>query len=408
MMPSSISAYAPVGSFNGVTLPQVQPPNLATPATLNPLDVENALQQNQAAANAQNQSLYQQALSTETNAYNSQQSDIQAAIQAQQGYGQSQITQLGTQLQGQLGANTQSNVSRGLSNTTLNQTSQVPILNNYNQAVAGVNNQSANLMNGLYSNLASSQASGANSLANLIASRNDLAPNASQFANLNMQANSSPGMIGGSTFAQPGGGGLGGMSAPAPQASGSRSASAAPAGSPGSPGGQFNNATQGELPNTSDSGGGQSLTSGGAYNPVGQYNPLSTNPYGPTPPPVQMGSGSNYDGYDAGMLSGDTSGGNMALGGDTSGGDTTPLNQLGFAPGSNTLPGAAPQASNAVPDLNTLMNTPVNAPNTPPDQLQAPAAPQSISSAMQPQQMAPQGGAANNFQYALNPTFFWG
>lgn len=203
MMPLSIGAYGNAGTFNGVALPNLQAPNFASPDSLDATDVDTTLQNNQNLANQQNQALYQQALQQQANGYNNQQQSIQQAMQADAGYGQAQISQLGLQLQNNLGNNTQSNTSRGLNNTTLALTSQAPIMNNYNQAVAGVNNQAANLQAGLASNLASSQIAGGNALANTIASRTDQAPNAATFATLNQQANSNPGQIQGYQFQAP-------------------------------------------------------------------------------------------------------------------------------------------------------------------------------------------------------------
>lgn len=388
MPPMSIASYANPGSFAGVQLPPIQAPNFS-----------GDLQGDQTQANAQNQQLYQQALNTQANAYNNQQGDIQQAIQQQQGYGQSQLSSLGQQLQQQLGANQQSNVSRGLSNTTLNQTSQAPIMQNYNQAVAGVNNQSANLMNGLYSNLATSQAQGANSLANLIASRTDQAPNAASFAQLNQQANSNPGMIQGSTFQAPTGGAGGqggGMGAPIqngamPSISGSGAGGVAPSGQTYYQGSQANSAgnqfsSDGSLPNTSDSGGGQTITGGGGAATLygqgetvpapnvpgvttGAFPPGSYNAPGMTMTPSQ--------GYTGGTLGSGSGSGNVQGSGSqpsATGGSSPDYGSMGL--GQLMQQQVAPAGTNTGPAA------------------QQSSAPSSISAAMQPSSAPPSASSA--------------
>lgn len=379
MMPLSLSAYANPGSFNGIQLPTLTPPTFAAPNVGgSQQSVQDTLLQNQNLANQQNQQLYQSALNTEANGYNNQQASIQQAMQADQGYGQAQLSQLGTQLQQNLGSNTSSNVSRGLSNTSAAFTSQAPILNNYNQAVAGVNNQAANLQAGLQSNLASSQIQGANSLANLIGSRTDQAPSASAFASLNQAANSGTGQIQGFNFnANPTGTGtsMGGMSssgmsgAPGRAAQSGAGGNASGSNAPSYLGG--NSGTSDFL--TSDSGGGQSVSTGNldssGYN--GQYSPLGTDPGS-----MFQGYGGLTDGYDGGMLTGDTSGSNMGTGSDgtdNSGQATTPTSQLGLQGGEfGGMPAQSPAPAAQAPAA--------GAPQ------QGPTAPASISSAMQPQQ----------------------
>ena len=188
--PSISKIMGPTNSYNGVPIQTVTPPTYANPVPQNGNYQQflASLQQAQAQANQQNQTDFGQALGLETQGFENQQQSIQQAIAAQAGYGQSEQTQLQQQLQQNLGSNLSSNVSRGLANSTAAATSQAPILNNYNQGVAGISNQAANLQAGLYSNLASSESQGANSIANLLAQENNTPPNQALLAQLQQQA----------------------------------------------------------------------------------------------------------------------------------------------------------------------------------------------------------------------------
>lgn len=253
--PSSLSAF-------GTNL--APPPLPSTPQLpgLNP-SLSSAMQTSQNQANKANQTRYGQGLGVLTGGQNTAQSDIQAAMASNVGYGDAARTRLSQQLQSSLGQQTQSAVSRGLSDTTVADTMKDLPQRQYNDAMANVTEQQANRMSGLQLDAANSATQGAGTISGYIASRNDKGPDVSTYAGLASNAANRPASIQGS---------MGSPNAPNPAPKPTGGGSSTPAGNGGyfSMGGDTNGAGggSGTLPwQDSNFGGGASgnVSSGGDF-----------------------------------------------------------------------------------------------------------------------------------------------
>lgn len=318
-----------LGSYLGINYTMPQAPNAF-----------GSPQQQQQQANTANQLRYGQGLQTLAAGNNAQQQSITNAMDASKTYGQTALQNLGLQYQNAQGQATQQANTRGLGDTTIAQTMQALPTRTYNQGVAQVNEQQAQLASGLQLNMGNAQAQGANSIANYISQRNDMGPNQGLLSSLAQKAASNAGQPKtltppaplSSDFGSGGGGGRGGAG--------------------GSSGGN---------PNTSNGGG-----AGSASGSTG--GPLSIGGFGQG---AASSSGNGNTGYTAGSLQG--SGGAPASSPDQTGGSAF------FGNGSSVTPGD-PAKANAWSGMPLGGSAgAASAASTP-----APSAPVSISSAMQP------------------------
>ena len=234
-----------------------------------------ALQQYQNAANQANNTRYGQGLGVLTGGNTAALGSIQQAIADSNSYGQAAQQKLNLQFQNALGQQAQSAVSRGLADTTIADTMKDLPTRQYNDASAQITEMAANRRSGLDVNAANLQNSGANSIANYIASRNDVGPNASLYASLAQKAASTPR------------GTLTGASVPSTFGQSDFMAAQGRGGGGGGAG------ASGALPNTSNGGGFGSATGGGGG---GLY-------FGPSGGGLAAG-GSGNTGYQGGSTGG--------------------------------------------------------------------------------------------------------
>lgn len=185
-MATKVGAKKPVvpvaGNYMGTNISQAVNPTLT-----------GNLQTDQNAANQANTGRYNQGLENLIQGYNSGGQTYNQALASSQQYGQTAQNNLNLQYQKNLGSQTQSAVSRGLANTTIADTMKDLPTRQYNDATLQNNEQIANRQTQLLTQQAQNQQQGANQISQYIASKNDVAPNASMYTDLAKQAASNPG-----------------------------------------------------------------------------------------------------------------------------------------------------------------------------------------------------------------------
>lgn len=150
----------------------------------NPASIANLVQGYQNQANNANSQRYGQALGVMGQAQDSTNSLYGAAQGTVGAMGQQALSRIGLNLQQQLGQQSQDAVSRGLGNTTIADTMQYMPQREAADATLGVNQAVAQMQQNLDTQQASSQTGYGNSIAGLIGSRNDQAPDIGQYAAL--------------------------------------------------------------------------------------------------------------------------------------------------------------------------------------------------------------------------------
>lgn len=169
-----ISAAMGVGAPNPTNfasgLSQVTPPKMTAPTSMNPLSIAQNLTDYQNQANTANNTRYNQALSVLGQGQQTSKADIA-------GYGQQELGRIDLNLQNQLGGVQQNAISRGLGNTTVADTMTYMPQRQAADARLGVTEMQGRLNSGIDTGAASS-------IAGLIGSRQDQAPDASMYSQL--------------------------------------------------------------------------------------------------------------------------------------------------------------------------------------------------------------------------------
>lgn len=175
---------------------------LTTPASPAPVPIpglqsslSNALTASQNQANNANNQRYTQGLGVLAGGQQTQQTDIQDAMNSVANNTLAQQTTLGQNLQANLGTATQKAATSGLGNTTIASTMQDLPTRQYNDAMNQLAAQQSQLTSGLQTQAGQAAASGSGSIANYIAGRTDAGPNAAQYAQLAQNAANKPGTI---------------------------------------------------------------------------------------------------------------------------------------------------------------------------------------------------------------------
>lgn len=165
-------------TFNGTKLDTPASPTAPQINISDPQSIANALTTSTNQANAANNQRYGQGLGVLTGGY-------QQAMQNAQQFGNTSRQNLNTQLQNNLGQVAQNSVSRGLGNTTIQDSMKAQAQRTYDQSMTGVNEAVAQQQAGLLTG-------GAGAVSNWIGQRNDQAPDLGQYTGLIQQALSAP------------------------------------------------------------------------------------------------------------------------------------------------------------------------------------------------------------------------
>lgn len=151
-------------------------------------DAISAAQQGQNAANAANNTRYNQGLGVLTGGANQSAGFIQNAMSDLANLGDKEKRDIARQETNAQASQLQSNINRGIGNTTIQNTLANGITRNANEARLNVDDMIARNRSNLNLQAANNASGNANSISSFIASRNDNAPSLGEYANLVQQA----------------------------------------------------------------------------------------------------------------------------------------------------------------------------------------------------------------------------
>lgn len=195
-------APAPTAFGTDLSSP-ASPGAINTPGLSGP--IADSLMRSQNQANSANQQRYGQQLGVLSGGYNTSSGYLSDALNSTNNLGLSQKDSISHQLQQNQGQASQSAVSRGIYNTTALNGMQNENQRLANSANLQVDNQVAQQRMQIQQAQAQNANQGAGSIASAIASRNDVAPNPMQYAQLQQQASAATPNRPGQSYVQMGG-----------------------------------------------------------------------------------------------------------------------------------------------------------------------------------------------------------